>query len=167
MLSPSQIETVRQFASEVAEREGCQLYDLEFHDGPGRALRVYIDKAGGVSIEDCANVSRALNLRLDVEDVISIGAYSLEVSSPGLDRKLSQRWHYEAAVEKTVRVKFRVADKNQTVEGKLVSLSEEEFNLKNVNGEWSVPFVDVIQARIVPENPFAKNNEPVKKTKKR
>ena len=54
------------------------LYDLEFHDGPARSLRVYIDKApGGVSIDDCANVSRGLNLRLDVEDVIPGGHYDL------------------------------------------------------------------------------------------
>ncbi len=71
---------------------------------------MFIDKAGGVSIEDCANVSRGLNLRLDVEDVIPGGQYELEVSSPGLDRKLTQGWHFEKAVGKTVQVKYRAED---------------------------------------------------------
>ncbi|NJM10232.1 MAG: hypothetical protein HC883_05055 [Bdellovibrionaceae bacterium] len=68
LLTESQLEQIRQFAEEVAIREGCLLYDLEFREGPGRLLRVFIDKdAGGVSVNDCVNVSRGLNLRLDVK----------------------------------------------------------------------------------------------------
>ncbi|HMN68940.1 MAG TPA: ribosome maturation factor, partial [Bdellovibrionales bacterium] len=87
MLTPSQLEQIRKFAQEVAIREGCLLYDLEYREGPGRALVVYIDRdtAGGVSITDCSNVSKGLNLRLDVEDAVPGGHYDLEVSSPGLD----------------------------------------------------------------------------------
>ena len=66
-------EKVERMAREVAEREGCEIYDVELVGGGGsRALRVFIDKAdgAGVSIDDCSNVSRGLNLLLDVEDVI-------------------------------------------------------------------------------------------------
>ena len=90
---------------EVAERENCFLYDLEMPGaGQGRALRVFIDKEGeeGVSIDDCSNVSKGLNLVLDVEDLVPGGAYNLEVSSPGLERRLRQPWHFEKAVGETV-----------------------------------------------------------------
>lgn len=101
-------ERLQAVASEVAAREGCEIYDIEFvgHSG-GRALRVYIDKAPtdtagapakGVSIDDCANVSRGLNLLLDVEDLIPGGAYHLEVSSPGLERSLRTARHFTRAL---------------------------------------------------------------------
>lgn len=95
-------------AEEVSNREGCYLYDIEFVGGQtGRVLRVTIDKAGegGVSIDDCSNVSRGLNLLLDVEDVIPGGAYSLEVSSPGLERALKEPRHYVMAVGRQVLVR--------------------------------------------------------------
>ncbi len=93
-------EKVERMAHEVAEREGCEIYDVELVGGGGsRALRVFIDKAGGggVSIDDCSNVSRGLNLLLDVEDVIPGGAYNLEVSSPGLERPLRTPVHFKRA----------------------------------------------------------------------
>lgn len=98
---------VEDIAREIAEREGCILYDLE-HTGAGRGriLRVYIDKEGGVGIEDCSNVSKALNLRLDVEDVVPGEMYNLEVSTPGLDRHLKKSWHFEKAVGKKIFVQL-------------------------------------------------------------
>lgn len=101
-------EKVLKMATDVAAREGCEIYDFEFvGSGGSRALRVYIDKIGegGVSIDDCSNVSRGLNLLLDVDDVIPGGAYNLEVSSPGLERALRTVAHYQRAVGKRVQVK--------------------------------------------------------------
>ena len=108
---------IRKLAEEVSAREGCYLYDLEFVGAPGgRALRVYIDrdatdeKEAGVSIEDCTNVSRELNQLLgDEEDpdksLIPGGAYSLEVSSPGLERVLKEPRHFEKVIGKKIAVK--------------------------------------------------------------
>lgn len=81
---------VRALAREVCEREECELYHVEFVSGPnGRILRVYIDRPqGDVSLEHCSQVSRGLNLLLDVEDIVPGGHYDLEVSSPGIERKL-------------------------------------------------------------------------------
>jgi ribosome maturation factor RimP len=95
-------------AAPIAEREGCKLYDVEFSGGGGgRVLRVFIDKAieGGAGLEDCANISRALNLILDVEDFIP-GRYILEVSTPGVDRPLRKLWHFESVVGKKIWVKL-------------------------------------------------------------
>lgn len=99
---------IRRLAEEVSAREGCFLYDLEMTgSGNGRVLRVTIDKEaqGGVTIDDCSNVSRGLNLMLDVEDVIPGGQYNLEVSSPGLERVLKEPRHYQLAIGKKVAVK--------------------------------------------------------------
>lgn len=99
---------LRKMAEEVSSREGCFLYDIEFIGaGNGRVLRVYIDREaeGGASIEDCSNISRGLNLRLDVEDVIPGGAYSLEVSTPGLERVLKEPRHFSSAIGKKIMVK--------------------------------------------------------------
>lgn len=105
-------EKVQRMAAEVAAREGCEIYDFDFVGGVGsRALRVFIDKLtvdgvnAGVSIEDCSNVSRGLNLLLDVDDVIPGGAYNLEVSSPGLERPLRTAAHFLRAAGQRAYVK--------------------------------------------------------------
>lgn len=165
MLSTEQLEQIRKYAEEVALREGCLLYDVEFHDGPGRALRVYIDRAqGGVSIDDCANVSRGLNLRLDVEDVIPGGRYDLEVSSPGMDRKLTQLWHFEKAVGE--KVKLTWWDEQRQVkpyEGKLIGVEGTRLSFENAKGPWSVEHAQVQKARILMRDPLAKKPAPGKK----
>jgi len=66
---------------------------------------IYIDAEAGVTIQQCADVSNGLSLLLDVEDIVPGGKYSLEVSSPGLERNLSEEWHYEGAVGKVVKIK--------------------------------------------------------------
>ncbi len=104
-----ELEKLREHAEQIARRENCFLYDLELTGkGQGRILRVFIDKEGaeGVSIDDCSRVSRGLDLVLDVEDLVPGGAYSLEVSSPGLERRLTQAWHYEKAIGQKVQLQL-------------------------------------------------------------
>jgi len=165
LLSDNQLEQVRKFAEEIAVREGCVLYDLEFHDGPGRALRVYIDKSpGGVSIADCANVSRGLNLRLDVEDVIPGGHYDLEVSSPGLDRKLTQLWHYSAVTGQRVRLQFRdEAGEIKPYEGNLIGVEDTKLKLENAKGPFELEFVTVQKGRVLAQDVLQKKPAPGKK----
>ncbi|MFZ3229377.1 MAG: ribosome maturation factor RimP [Pseudobdellovibrio sp.] len=104
----NQIEVI---ASKVAEQDGCILYDVEISGtGNGRALRIFIDKDTGVGIEECTSIAKGLNLILeDKEDLVPGGNYSLEVSSPGLDRSLSKPWHFEKAVGKKIYVKLTQA----------------------------------------------------------
>lgn len=147
--NPSWMEKVEKMAQEVTLREGCFLYDIEFVGvgNKGRTLRLYIDKetppataaseeGQGVSIDDCSNVSKALNLLLDVEDIIPGEAYTLEVSSPGLERVLRKPWHFEKAVGKKIWVKtgksfesFGVTDK------KLKAAKQIDEVLKAFDGE--------------------------------
>lgn len=110
--SVSLLEKIEKLASDVCARENCELYDVEIAgSGSGRIVRVYVDRTDEngqsiVGIEDCTNVSRGLNLILDVEDVIPGGAYNLEVSSPGLDRRLRKPAHFQRAVGKKIWIQL-------------------------------------------------------------
>jgi ribosome maturation factor RimP len=99
------LEKVRQIAAPLAAHEGLELIDVEIGGGGGRqTLRLLIDKAGGVSLDDCTTVSRALSVALDVDDPIQ-GSYDLEVSSPGMDRPLRTPEHFQKFLGSKVRVK--------------------------------------------------------------
>src|SRR5919204_5455512 len=95
------VEQVRSIATRVAASYGLEIFDVQFRrEGRGMVLRVQVDRPGpaataeeSVSVEDCAHVSRDLSAILDVEDVVP-GAYTLEVSSPGLDRPLRREDDY-------------------------------------------------------------------------
>ncbi len=101
-------ERVREIAARVAASSGLELVDVEFHGGgKSRMLRIFIDKPGGVSHEDCAGVSREVGTILDVEDAAPGGSYLLEVSSPGLDRKLVRPADFERFVGSRVKLTTR------------------------------------------------------------
>jgi ribosome maturation factor RimP len=95
MAAETVVEKVREIAGRVAADRGLEIFDIQFRrEAPGMVLRIQIDRPGAaaaaedsVSVEDCAHVSRDLSAILDVEDVVPT-AYTLEVSSPGLDRPL-------------------------------------------------------------------------------
>ncbi len=165
VLSPAKMEQIRAFAEEVAVREGCRLYDLEFHEGPNRTLRIFIDKQpGGVTLEDCVNVSRGLNLRLDVEDAIPGGRYELEVSSPGLERKLTQLWHFSGAIGQTVQLRYRdAAGDIKSYEGHLDEVRDSELVFSNSKGIFTVDYGQVERARVLLSDPFPKRPAPGKK----
>lgn len=169
MLTAGQLEQIRRFAQEIAAREGCLLYDIEFREGPSRTLRIFIDKeTGGVSIDDCANVSKGLNLRLDVEDVIGGGHYDLEVSSPGLDRKLVELWHFRAVVGRSVHLRYKEpSGEVKTFDGRLVAVEEDKLLLENSKGPVTIGVSSVERARTVIEDVLKKRPAPGKTKKKR
>lgn len=103
----SKIETmVWDVAEPIARQQGCSLYDVEFvKEGSNWFLRVTIDKDGGVSTDDCEAVSKPLSDWLDEKDPIS-QSYYLEVSSPGIDRKLSRPQHFADNLGKRVTVRL-------------------------------------------------------------
>lgn len=96
-----------QLLEPVIERQGYELADLELKVGSrDGVLRIFIDKPGGVGLEDCELISRQVSALLDVEDPVP-GRYSLEVSSPGLDRKLTKPVHFQRFVGEEVKVETR------------------------------------------------------------
>src|SRR5581483_8920243 len=127
------IEHVRQIAERVAASNGLEVAEVEFRGGGGKArmLRVYIDKPAGVTHEDCANVSHEMGTILDVEDAVPEGSYTLEVSSPGLDRKLTKPADFERFVGSRVKVMTRepIAG-NRFFEGKLEAFHDGRLELQ-------------------------------------
>ena len=99
---------VRRMADEAAEKAGLSIWDVRFEkEGRDHFLRVYVDRPGGrMSIDDCVNVSEALDGPLDEADLIDV-PYSLQVSSPGLERRLTRPEHYEWAIGRKVMLKVR------------------------------------------------------------
>ena len=149
-MSSGLVEKIKSIAGEIATREGCLVYDLEFLEGGSRTLRLYIDKdPDGASLEDCVNVSRALNLALDVDDVIPGGRYDLEVSTPGLERKLSEKWQYVRAVGRWVQVKFESGEKNQTIKGELSQALDDKIVVLDGEKSIEIPYGSVLKAKTI------------------
>lgn len=99
------VSAVRAIAEPIAQRLGLEIWDIRFlKEGTGWFLRIFIDKDGGVGIDDCVEMSRALNDPLDEADLIE-QAYCLEVSSPGVERELVRSEHFQKYLGATVKLK--------------------------------------------------------------
>ena len=98
------IETIEALVSQVAQEEGVEVFDLAvLREGPRTVVRVFLDREGGIRLGECESFSRKISAALDVRDPMP-GPYVLEVSSPGLNRRLSKPAHFAAAAGKRVRV---------------------------------------------------------------
>jgi ribosome maturation factor RimP len=136
----------------TVERLGCELTDLVVRlSGKGGLLQLTIDKPDGIDIDDCEKVSNAVSALLDVEDPVP-GEYNLEVSSPGLDRKLTKVEHFQRFEGETLKVTMRFPmDGRRRFRGTLVS-SDDENIVVEVDGEpYSLPLATIDTARLVPD----------------
>lgn len=117
----------------------------------GRLLRVYIDQEEGITLDDCTAVSHQLSGVLDVEDPIR-EHYTLEVSSPGLDRPLFTPAHFERFAGHEVRIRLaRLIDKRRKVTGLLKGLRGDAVLVEVEGEELAVPLADIESARLVPK----------------
>lgn len=99
-------EALEKIALDVCQRRGVYIYETEYKkEGSEYFLRLFIDKEGGVTIEDCENVSREISPLLDNLTFIK-EAYIFEVSSPGIDRVLSRDWHFEKVMGEEIEIKL-------------------------------------------------------------
>ncbi len=144
-------EELTRLLEPAIESLGYELCDLEVKLG-GRDgfLRVFIDKPEGIALEDCEVVSRQVSAMLDVEDPLP-GNYSLEVSSPGLDRRLSKAAHFQQFLGKEVKVKLRFPqDGRRNFRGPITAADEENVEVE-VDGEtYKLPIKTIELARLVP-----------------
>jgi ribosome maturation factor RimP len=126
------LDKIREIAERVAQSSGLELVDLELlGGGKARMLRIYLDKPGGVTHEDCANFSREAGTIFDVEEAVPGGSYTLEVSSPGLDRKLSKPEDYQRFTGSLVKLATRdPVNGNQHFEGRLKALHDGRVSLE-------------------------------------
>lgn len=128
-------DTVAALATPVVEAAGCSLWDVEYVKEAGQwFLRLYIDKEGGISIDDCEAVSRPMSDLLDEADPIE-GSYVFEVSSAGADRALKTPAHYEQFMGAEVEVKlYRPRDGRKEFVGLLRSFSDGDVTV-DINGQ--------------------------------
>ena len=158
------IERVREIAAQVGTSSGVEVVEVDMRgSGNARMLRVFIDKPGGVTHEDCANVSRELSTVLDVEDAVPGGPYVLEVSSPGLDRKLSRPADFERFTGSRIKLTTRTpVNGNRHFEGRLQSFHEGRMTLElgtpgkkpkpgSVPVKIEIELSNVEKANVVPE----------------
>ena len=139
----------------TVERLGYELADLEVQlGGKHGLLRIYIDRPdpeAGIGLEDCETVSRQVSALLDVEDPIP-GDYNLEVSSPGLDRRLVKAVHFERFAGSRVKVKLkRLVEGRRNFRAKLVGIEDSNVLLHDGKSEFSIPLEEIDTARVMPK----------------
>lgn len=147
----SKQELLQEMITPIIASLGCELWGLEYlTQGRYTTLRIFIDAANGVSLEDCEKVSRQISAVMDVEDPIQ-GEYTLEVSSPGMDRPLYTFAQYARYVGETVNLRLRMArDGRRRFKGEILSVENNEVRVM-VEGKEYVFAVDAIdKANIEP-----------------
>lgn len=135
----------------VVESMGCQLWGLELHSSGRRStLRLYIDKPDGVVLDDCERVSRQVSSVLDVEDPIR-GEYTLEVSSPGMDRPLYTVAQFEQFAGEDVSVRLRVPyEGRRKFKGRLAGVEGNDVVVVVDDHEYLFPVESIDRAKVVP-----------------
>jgi len=170
-------ETLQRLLEPVIEALGYELVCVELIQGGGTLLRLYIDSPQGINLEDCERVSHQVSGVMDVEDPIS-GEYTLEVSSPGLDRPLTKPEHFVQFAGYEVRIQLHSPlevdglgiEDGQNIgrrkfSGTLLGLEDNQVLLTNDDGEYRLPLLEIEKARLQPELPdkSSKGRKPGKK----
>jgi ribosome maturation factor RimP len=154
------LDKIRAAAERVAHSEGVEIFDLEWKFGKERFLRIYLDRppteaepqGGKITHQDCERVSHQLSVILDVEDLVPGPAYVLEVSSPGLDRKLLKPADYQRFTGRLAKIWLNEPVQNEKVfEGRLAGFAEGNVKLAVRDKEVAVPFAGIRKANLVVE----------------
>jgi ribosome maturation factor RimP len=146
------LASIREAAERVASSVGVEIVDVEWKVGALRLLRVYIDKPGGITHGDCQRVSEQLGVVLDVEDLIPGPRYVLEVSSPGLDRKLRNPAEFERFAGRLARISLNEpVEDSKYFEGRLAGVSEGMVRLEVDGRVVLLPLSMIRKANLVVE----------------
>jgi ribosome maturation factor RimP len=130
---------------------GFDLVDIDGHTGRPGLLRLYIDREPVTSLADCELVSQQIGALLDVEDPLP-GSYVLEVSSPGANRRLRTREHFQRFCGEQVKIELKQAnDGRKRFKGRLVAVGERSITLNTEQGPQELELADVALARLAPQ----------------
>jgi len=134
----------------AVEEVGKELLGIEYISaGNNSVLRLFIDHENGIDVDDCAEVSRHVGAILDVEDPIS-SEFNLEVSSPGLDRPLFDKSHYEAVIGETIEVKLSIPlNGRRKFKGNLVAVENDTLIVTVDNEDYDLVLGNIIKAHLV------------------
>ena len=146
----SSVTLVTELIDTTIQALGLDLWGVELlQQGKYSLLRIYIEREEGVTIEDCEKVSRQVSALLDVEDLIA-GEYTLEVSSPGMDRPLFSIEHYSKYVNSEVDLKLRrPMNGRRKFKGQIIKVSGDIVGLLVEGSEYDLEFSDIEKASIV------------------
>ena len=150
MQSSSVAERINEIAEQAAIDHGVELVHAEVAGPEGHPIvRVFIDKPGGVTHDDCSEVSTQIGTVLDVDDFIH-AAYTLEVSSPGIERGLYRLADYEKFAGSQVKLKTRPAVQNQrNFRGRIIGVENQNVLFEDrTSGRLSIPFADIAKANL-------------------
>ncbi len=144
------IARVYALSDPLCEAEGMELVNVEYQREPrGRILRLYIDKPGGVKVDDCVNISRQVSDLLDVS-MDDIGAYHLEVSSPGIDRPLARERDFIRFKGQKIHIKTsRPVEGKKSFKGILDGISNGAVCLVVGDRTVAIPFEEIRRARLI------------------
>jgi len=140
---------IEALAGEVARELSLSLFDLEVaREGPRMILRVFLDREGGVALSEIQDFSRRFGALLDVEDPVE-GAYVLEVSSPGLNRRLRRPEHFAGSVGKRIRVALvEMRDGRRNLVGTLAGCDGEGIDVKIDEADFRIAYRDIRKANL-------------------
>ncbi len=150
------IEKIRELIEVPLLKRNIEIVDLEWRrERRGWTLRIFIDKSTGISVEDCAKVSSLVSKILDEEDFIH-HSYTLEVSSPGIDRPLTKKEHFERFVGEKARITLKnPVEGRKNFTGLLLGVEKENTIMLEVEGKvWKFSLEDIKKARLQPEIKF-------------
>ena len=143
------LNSVKKLTETLLDQCNMELVDIEYKgEGRGRVLRIYIDKENGVTIDDCADISRELSVLLDINDIIS-DRYTLEVSSPGLRRPLKKREDFKRFEGNLVVIKTNESINNRKVFKGILNKCFEDSILMDIDGEsYEIPLYEIKKANL-------------------
>jgi len=143
------LQEVRQIAEPVLESQGFELVDLEYrHESQGWVLRIYLDREGGVSLDDCAGISHEVGAVLEVKDLIP-SSYTLEVSSPGLTRPLKKSEDFNRFRNQTVKIKlYEPLDGRKNFKGTLLGLEGDRVRVEVEQRIYELPLQRIAKANL-------------------
>lgn len=143
------IDSVREILDPLLLGYGFELVDIEYRrEGRGWVLRIYIDKDGGVSVEDCARISRELGTLLDLNDIIP-GTYNLEISSPGLTRALKKVRDFERFKGKLVKIKtMKDIQGRRVFVGRLIDFVGNVASVEMDGHVYFIPYDEIERANL-------------------
>ncbi len=140
---------VREIVEPIVNSGGMELVDLEYRrERGGRVLRLIIDREGGVTLDDCTSISREVDKNLDVEGTPS-EPYTLEVSSPGLNRPLKTEADFRRFINRLIKVKTAAPNEDKkTLRGRLLAFHDGVVEIESENSVVQVPLDQIVKANL-------------------
>jgi len=148
-MSKEIVDQVKTIAQAILSEEGMELVDIEYRrESKGWVLRLYLDKEGGVTLDDCTRISQEVGRSLDIEDLIQ-NPYTLEVSSPGLTRPLRNEKDFMRYRHHLIKIKtINPIENRRQFKGRLLGLSENQIEIEIEGKVFQIPLSNVAKANL-------------------